>query len=104
MIGADMIAKLDALHAAGNFYGLTIWPTKNGYQVNLATSAPNSWRIRRADTPSEGLALVLAMDFMDEDRPRASAELLGEAEMLAPPDIDEPPLPDEAHDEAGIFD
>jgi hypothetical protein len=104
MSPADMIAKLDALHAAGNFFGLTIWPTKDGYQVNLATSAPNSWRIRRADTPSEGLALVLAMDFMDDDRPRASAELLGESEIIAPRDFDEAALPAEAHEEPGIFD
>lgn len=96
-----MIVKLDALHEAGKFYGLTIWPTKDGYQVNLATTSKNNWRVRRADVPSEGLALVLGMDFMDDDgRPRTSTQLLGEDEMLAPPAVDEPPLPDDA----GIFD
>jgi hypothetical protein len=104
MSPADMIAKIDALHAAGKFYGLTIWPTANGYQVNLATTSKNNWRIRRSDTPSEGLALVLDMDFMDDDLPRTPAELLGEEEILAPPAVDEPPLPDEVHEEAGIFD
>lgn len=109
MTPAEMIEKLDALHAAGKFFGLSVWPTKDGYQVSLATTAKNNWRVRRGETPSEGLALVLGMDFMDDDgRPRSSAQLLGEDEMLAPPDVDEPPeiaaLADEAHDDAGIFD
>lgn len=119
MSPAEALAKLDELHRAGKFYGFTIWPTNDGeLQVNLATSSKNNWRIRRADTPSDGLALVLDMDFIDDDRPRTSSELLGETEMLAPPAVDEPPLPDledfvqeeieatlrEEANDAGIFD
>lgn len=101
MSPADILAKLDALHEAGKFYGMSIWPTKDGYQVSLATTSKTNWRIRRSDTPSEGLALVLAMDFMDN----GVSEDGREPEMLAPPDVDEPPLPDELHeDEPGIFD
>jgi hypothetical protein len=101
MTPTEMIAKLDALHREGKFFGLTIWPTNAGLQCNLATTSKNNWRIRRADTPSEGLALVLDMDFVDDELPRTPAELLGEGEMLAPPTVDEPELP---HDETGIFD
>jgi hypothetical protein len=63
----DMFEKIDELHRRGKFHGFSIWPTTGGqYQVNLATTAPNNWRVRRAATPSEGTALVLAMDFMDD--------------------------------------
>jgi hypothetical protein len=108
MSPAEMIARLDALHAAGKFFGLSIWPAKGGYQVNLATSSKNNWRVRRAETPSEGLALVLGMDFMDDDGlSRSPAALLGEPEMLAPPAVDEPPLedyPEDSPNGTGIFD
>lgn len=103
MTPAEMIAKLDAFHAAGKFHGLSIWPTKGGYQVSLATNAQNSWRVRRGETPSEGLAMVLEMDFMDDDLPREPA-------MLAPPAVDEPELPGLRHtdvldaEEPGTFD
>lgn len=101
MSPAEMLAKLDALHAAGKFFGFSIWPTREGeLQVNLATTSKTNWRIRRSDTPSEGLGLVLGMDFMDNGVSIADQE----PEMLAPPDVDEPPLPDEAHDDTGIFD
>ena len=89
--------KLDELHRGGKFYGFSIWPTNDGYQVNLATSAPNNWRVRRGETPEEGIALVLGMDFMDDDGllPR----------MTAPPAVDEPEFNFEGEkDEAGIFD
>jgi hypothetical protein len=104
MTPAEMIAKLDALHAAGKFHGFSIWPTQGGYQVSLATTAKNNWRIRRGETPSEGIAMVLGMDWIDKD-PGVFGD---DAEMLAPPLVDEPPLPDEAHEEPedgpGIFD
>lgn len=105
-IGKRFIEKIDALAKAGKFYGFSIWPSHGGYQVNLATSAPNNWRVRTTDTPSEGIDLVCAMDYMDEN-----VFATKEPEMLAPPAVDEPPLPDEwlteteiAHAEAGIFD
>lgn len=100
MTPAEMIAKLDELAASGKMHGLTFWPSKGGWQVSLSTNSRNNWRVRREDTPSEGLALVLGMDFMDEDVAR---EDVVEPEMLAPPDVDEPELPHE-EDGAGIFD
>lgn len=96
MTPAEMIAKLDAFAADGTMHGLTFWPSKGGWQVSLSTQSRNNWRVRREETPSEGLAAVLSMDFMDEGIP---AE---EPEMLAPPAVDEPELPHE--DDAGIFD
>ncbi len=86
MIPAEMLAKLDALAADGTMHGLTFWPTKDGWQVSLATQSRNNWRVRREATPSESLAAVLGMDFMDADV---------EPEMLTPPDVDEPELPHE---------
>lgn len=100
-IGKRFIEKIDALAKAGKFYGFTIWPSEGGFQVNLATSAPNNWRIRRTDTPSEGISLVCAMDYMDDGVTAPKAQ---EPEILAPPDVDEPPLPDDLVDDTGIFD
>ncbi|MGZ5987427.1 MAG: hypothetical protein ACXWLZ_00120 [Rhizomicrobium sp.] len=105
MTPAQMIEKLDELCRSGKFYGFSIWPTPpHGYQVSLATTSKTNWRIRRADTPSEGLALVLAMDFMDN----GVSEPDREPEMIEPRDFDEAALPPEAHEEpedaVGIFD
>lgn len=102
-IAKELLEKLDALHATGNFHGLTIWPSKGGYQVSLATTAANSWRIRFAKTPSEGVADVLGADNLDDDGAMMPWPLnrKREPEMLAPPEVDEPPIEEL---EAGIFD
>lgn len=104
MSPAEMLAKLDELAASGKFYGFSIWPAGKGeYQISLATTSKTNWRVRRSEVPSEGLAAVLEMDFMDN----GVSESGREPEMLAPPDVDEPPeiaaeLEEAA--EAGIFD
>lgn len=108
MTPAEMVAKLDELHAAGKFFGFSIWPTNDGLQVSLATTSKTNWRIRRSDTPSEGMALVLDMDFMDN----GVSEDGREPELLAPPLVDEPEWIGEAAaeheaakiEEPGIFD
>lgn len=100
MSPAEIIAKIDALHESGKFFGLTIWPTRGGYQANVATTSRSNWRVRTAGTPSEALALVLGMDFMDN-----GVEPDREPEMIAPPAVDEPPIEELlGADEAGIFD
>lgn len=104
MSPAQMLAKLDELAASGKFHGFSIWPVGKGeYQVSLATTSKTNWRVRREATPSEGLAAVLAMDFMDN----GVSEPDREPEMLAPPAVDEPPeitAEIEEAAEAGIFD
>lgn len=111
MSPADMLAKLDALHAAGNFHGLTIWPWKGGFQVSLSTTAANSWRIRFEKSPSEGLAAVLEVDELNNDGlpmpwPLNRTRVASEPAMLAPPAVDEPPIEEliAETEAAGIFD
>lgn len=106
MTPKDTIEKLDALHAAGLFHGLTIWPSKGGYQISLATTASNSWRTRSAATPGAGLVEILGVDDLDHDGmpmpwPCNRTRTASEPAMIAPPDVDEPELPDA---DAGIFD
>lgn len=99
-IGKRFIEKIDALAREGKFYGFTIWPTNGGFQINLAANAPNNWRIRRAEVPSEGIDLVCAMDYMDVDVFKTKSQRDAEAEMLAPRDFDEAALPPEAREAA----
>lgn len=82
----DVWAKLDERFARGDLKGFTLWKTPNrGYQANLQSADTGAWRVRTADTPSEAIALVLDMDFVDE---------IDRAAGLAAPVIDE----------AGVFD
>lgn len=100
----DLFAQIDELHRQGKFHGFSIWPMRGGYQVNLATTAPNNWRVRRADTPSEGTALVLAMNFVDE-RVDPKPQVLLDEEMTLPRDFEDVALAElEASDDPGIFD
>jgi hypothetical protein len=104
----DLFARIDELHRRGKFHGFSIWPTKDGYQVSLATTAPGNWRVRRAELPSEGAELVLAMNYMD-DGVKPEPQKIFSDEILAPPAVDEPPYdpgepPHPVFDQPGIFD
>lgn len=62
----ELIEKLDQLAADGTLHGFTLWKSKHGYQANMQTGANAGWRVRSAPTPSEAIALVLGMDWIDE--------------------------------------
>lgn len=98
-----MIEKLDQLARDGRMHGFTIWPSHGGYQANLQSGVNAGWRVRRAETPGEAIALVLAMDYADEIDERLAPR---EPYIGAPPAVDEPPFPDyeTIHADDGIFD
>jgi hypothetical protein len=102
-VDAGMLEKLDQLHRDGTFFGFSIWPTNTSgeLQISLATTSKTNWRIRRSDTPSGGLALVLGMGDLDDN---GVSDPDREPEMRALTLADYAYIAAEKREEPGIFD
>lgn len=75
---ASLLAEIDTLAAQDRMHGLTIWKVQDGYQVNLRTEDKGGFRVMRGATPSEGIAKVLSMDWMDDGHREGSAPVISE--------------------------
>jgi len=105
----SVLDEIDALAAAGKINSVTLWRRKDGWQANVQSADTGGWTCLTRDTPSEGLAAVLALkpvcDKYDRDNRLAKPVEPYDDEMLAPPAVDEPPLSDLMEtEEAGVFD
>lgn len=89
-----LLKRLNELHAAGNMHGFSIWPSQRGFQASIAMSAPNSFRIRHGDTPSDAVNALFDMTDPDD-------EILPEQPLLAAREVFEPELPEP---EDSVFD